>query len=77
MDTHEQHRGHRIHPHDHSWQLRVWRFLARCSGRWYCATCDRWFEGECKCYELRLRRFAFPPQSVYHAMCVAFPKQQG
>jgi hypothetical protein len=54
MDTYEQHRGHRIHPHEHSWQVHVWGFLARCSGRWHCLTCDRWFEGECKCYELRL-----------------------
>jgi hypothetical protein len=54
MDTHEQHRGHRIHPHDHAWQVRVWHFLARCSGRWYCVTCDRWFVGEVKCYKLRL-----------------------
>jgi site-specific DNA recombinase len=77
MDTHDQHRGHRIHPHEHAWQVRVWRFLARCSGRWYCVTCDRWFEGECKCYERRLCRFAFPAQSVYAALQVALTTPKG
>ena len=50
MDTYEQHRGHRIHPHDHSWQVRVWGFTARCSGDWLCLSCWRWFKGEVKCW---------------------------
>lgn len=43
------HRGHAIVPHDHSWQRRQWGFTARCSGRWFCWSCQEWFEGEAKC----------------------------
>jgi len=36
-------------PHDHDWQRRVWGFVAKCSGRWFCVSCQEWFEGESRC----------------------------
>jgi chloramphenicol 3-O-phosphotransferase len=37
--------GHYVIPHEHEWQIHVWKYLARCSGRYFCSTCSVWFVG--------------------------------
>jgi hypothetical protein len=46
LSGYEGHEGHYVTPHDHAWQVRQWKFVARCSGRYLCTTCWTWVPGE-------------------------------